>query len=294
MIRITSCGLRATIQDRGRTGHAREGIPPSGPADPVAFAASLALAGCGDDDAAIEVIGLPFAFRCDDRRIVAVTGRDVRVRTRVPVAGWTSVLARPGEEVVVEGSALTRFAYVALSGGIALPRVLGSRATYLPASLGPLPRPLIAGDELALGASIAGVEVAGRRIVPPAYGGRARAVAGPHDARFPDGSVSTFFSATFTVSPESDRMGVRLVGVAVAPAVDELLTCGIVAGAVQVPHGGAPIVLLADHQTTGGYPIIATVIRADLGQVAQAAPGEELRFERVTPEDPRRSRVERT
>jgi antagonist of KipI len=284
MMRIVRSGLRATIQDRGRTGHAREGVPPSGPADPVAFAAALELAGCGATDAAIEVVGLPFAFRCDERRIVAATGRDVRIRTRGRVPGWTSVLARPGEEVVVEGSASTRFAYVAVSGALALPRVLGSRATYLLASLGPIPRPLSDGDEIPLGASTAGVEGAGRHIRPPAYGSVARAVAGPHDARFPAECLMAFFSAAFTVLPDSDRMGVRLGRTALAPPAGDLLSCGIVAGAVQVPRGGAPIVLLADHQTTGGYPIIATVVTADLGLVAQAAPGEELRFERVTPE----------
>jgi biotin-dependent carboxylase-like uncharacterized protein len=230
------------------------------------------------------VVGLPFVFRCDDRRIVAATGRDVRIRTRTRIPGWTGVLARPGEDVIVEGSASTRFAYVAVSGGLALPLVLGSRATYLSASLGPVPRPLSDGDEIPLGASIAGFETAGRHIEPTAYGNVARAIAGPHDARFPDTSVTAFFSAAFTVLPDSDRMGVRLSGVALEPPAGELLTCGIVAGAVQVPRGGAPIVLLADHQTTGGYPIIATVVSADLGIVAQAAPGEELRFERVTPE----------
>jgi allophanate hydrolase subunit 2 len=152
-----------------------------------------------------------------------------------------------------------------------------------------MPRPLVAGDELPLGASNAGVEAAGRHLAAPAYGGTARAVAGPHDARFAVETVLAFFGAAFVVLPESDRMGVRLAGEALATATDELLTCGIVAGAVQVPRGGTPIVLLADHQTTGGYPIIATVIQADLGIVAQAAPGEYLRFERVTPGDVVRS-----
>ena len=283
MMRIRVPGLRATLQDRGRSGHAREGIPPSGPADPVAFAAALDLAGCAGADAAIEVVGLPFAFSCDDRRIVAATGRDVRMRTRGFVPGWTSVLARAGEEVVVEGRPLTRFAYVAVSGGIALPPVLGSRATYLAAALGPLPRPLAAGDELPLGASGLGMEVAGRRLAPTTYAGVVRAVAGPHDGRFDDAAVSAFFAAEFTVLPESDRMGVRLAGPGLTPPDADVLSCGIVAGAIQVPRGGAPIILLADHQTTGGYPIIATVIHADLGIVAQAAPGEHLRFKRVTP-----------
>ena len=283
MIRIESPGLRTTIQDHGRRGHAREGIPPSGAADPFALAIALELAGCAPGDAAIEIVGLPFTFRSDDRRIVAATGRDVRLRTRVRVPGWTSTMVRAGEAVVVEGSAETRFAYLAVSGGIALPTVLGSRATYLPASIGPVPRPLISGDELPLGPSTAGVEAAGRHVAPPRYDGRVRAVAGPHDARFAAAVVDRFFSAPFVVSPDGDRMGVRLAGPPLAPPGDDLLTCGIVAGAVQVPRGGMPIVLLADHQTTGGYPIIATVVRADLGLVAQAAPGEVIRFERVTP-----------
>ncbi len=289
MMHVSIPGLRSTIQDRGRTGHVRDGIPPAGPADPIAFAAALELAGCAPDDAAIEIAGLPFAFTCDDRRIVAATGREVRIRTRGRIPGWTSALARAGQEVIVDGSAATRFAYVAVSGGFDLPRVLGSRATYLAAALGPLPRPLVAGDTLPLGASTAGVESAGRRIAPSAYGRVVRAVLGPHDLRFPDETVRAFFGGTFAVHADSDRMGVRLTGTALVPPDGELLTCGIVAGAVQVPRGGAPIVLLADHQTTGGYPILATVVHADLGIVAQASPGQYLRFERVTPEEARRS-----
>src|SRR5439155_20973446 len=161
--------------------------------------------------------------------------------------------------------------------------VLGSRATYLATGLGSIPRPLVAGDELPLGPSHAGVEAAGRRIEMPAYAGSARAVAGPHDARFDDAIVARMFATEFTVLPESDRMAVLLSGADLSAAGDDLLSCGIVASAVQVPRGGAPIVLLADHQTTGGYPIIATVIHAALGIVAQKAPGEGLRFDPVTP-----------
>jgi antagonist of KipI len=286
MMRIVVPGLRATVQDRGRYGHVREGVPPAGPADPAAFEAALALAGCGPHDAAIEVVGLPFSFVCDDRRVIAATGRDVRVRTRGRVPGWTSVLARAGQEVAIEGTG--PYAYVAVSGGIALPHVLGSRATYLAASLGPLPRALVAGDELPLGPSTAGVEGAGRRLAAPRYDGAVRAVAGPHDARFPRETIDRFFAAPFLVRPDSDRMAVRLAGDLVS-ATGELLSCGIVSGSVQVPGGGAPIVLMADHQTTGGYPIIATVIRSDLGIVAQAVPGEYLRFQRVTAEGAARS-----
>ena len=158
------------------------------------------------------------------------------------------------------------------------PRVLGSRSTYLPAALGPLPRPLAPDDALALGPSSAGMEAAGRAIVPPDYTRAVRAVAGPHDARFSDEVVAAFFSASFAVSPQSDRMGVRLEGVSLeAPSV-ELLSCGIVAGAVQVPPGGTPIVLVADHQ-----PILCEILdeylTRDCHIVETAADGREA-FER--------------
>ena len=284
MIWIAAAGIRSTVQDAGRSGHLRSGIPPAGPADPVAFAAACALVGLGSDGAAIEVVGLPFSFHCDDLRIVAVTGRDVRVRSRTRVPSWAAVLVRPGDLVVVEGGATTRYAYVAISGGIALSPVLGSRATYLPSAIGPWPAALAAGDALPLGDGRAPIERAGARLTPPDYAAPVRAIPGPHEDRFSARSREALFAAPFTVSAASDRMGVRLGGRRIDALAGEILTCGIVAGAIQVPPGGEPIVLLADHQTTGGYPIAATVVSGDLGLVAQRAPGEPLQLVRVTAE----------
>lgn len=277
MMRIEVPGFSATVQDAGRFGHLRAGVPAAGPADPFAFRAAQALAGNGDEDAAIEVVGLPFAFRCDDSRIVAVTGRDVAVEVRDRVPGWGSVFVRGGLLVQVSGTARTRYAYVAVSGGIATPPLLGSRATYPRAGLG---RALRAGDALELGAPTRGAEDAGHAVAFD-YDERVAVVLGPHADRFDGATVKRFLAAAYAVSPQVDRQGVRLDGPAVAPKSGEILTCGVVAGAVQVPRGGQPIVLLADHQTTGGYPVIATVIGADLGRVAQRAPGEALRFYRL-------------
>lgn len=278
MIHIVEAALRATVQDRGRFGHLRSGVPPAGAADPFALAAANALVGNDIDAAGIEIIGAPFTFSCDDARVVAVTGRDVAVATRSRLPGWVSVFVRTGEVVTVHAGDKTRFAYLAVSGGIATDPLLGSRSAYLPAGLG---APLRAGDALPLGGSDAGADDAARRIDPTGYDGEVRAIAGPHDDRFDKQTVARFFAAPFTVDTASDRQGARLSGAQLAPRAGELLSCGIVAGAVQVPRGGAPIVLLADHQTTGGYPVIATVIRADLGKVAQSHPGEALRFYRV-------------
>jgi biotin-dependent carboxylase-like uncharacterized protein len=280
VIRIEQTGLRATVQDRGRFGHLREGIPPSGPADPAAFAAAQALVGNEAADAAgIEIVGGTFAFRCEDRRIVAVTGRDVALRGRDLVPGWTAAFARPGETFAVVAGERSRFAYLAVSGGIATEAILGSRAAYLPASLG---HPLRAGEALPLGIARVDLERAGRSAASPDYDtGQIRAITGPHAQRFTDEAHSLFFSSEFQVEPASDRMGTRLSGPRIAAREGEILTTGVVAGAVQIPSGGAPIVLLADHQATGGYPVIATVISADLGLVAQRLPGERLRFARV-------------
>jgi biotin-dependent carboxylase-like uncharacterized protein len=278
-MRIEATGLRATVQDRGRFGHLREGIPPSGPADPFAFAAAQALVGNDAAAAAIEIIGAGFAYRCEDRRIVAVTGRDVALRGRDLVPGWTAAFARPGETYTVLCGERSRFAYLAVSGGIATETILGSRSAYLPAGLG---RPLSAGEVVPLGIARVDVERAGRFVVSPDYDtGQIRTITGPHAQRFTDDAHSLFFRSEFRVEPASDRMGTRLSGPRIPAREGEILTSGVVAGAVQIPSGGAPIVLLAEHQATGGYPVIATVITADLGLAAQRLPGEVLRFARV-------------
>jgi len=279
VIRIEAAGLRATVQDRGRFGHLRDGVPPAGPADPFAFAAAQALVGNDPEAAAIEIIGGTFTFRCDDRRLVAVTGRDSALRARDRIPGWTATFARAGDTLTVIAGARSRFAYVAVSGGVLAEPVLGSRSTYLPAAIG---RPLRPGDALSLGEARVDPERAGRALRAPDYEtGKIRAITGPHAERFTDEAQALFFSGDFQVEPASDRMGARLGGPRIVAREGEILTCGVVAGAVQVPSGGAPIVLLADHQATGGYPVIATVIAADLGLVAQRLPGERLRFEWV-------------
>jgi len=277
MMRIEIAGFGSTVQDQGRFGHLRAGVPISGPADPFAFRAAQSLVGNSVADAALEVVGAAFAFRCDDSRLIAVTGRDVSVAVRDGVPAWTSVFVRAGDVVRVAGTARTRYAYVAISGGIATDPVLGSRSAYPRAGLG---RALAAGDTLPLGAARGTAEDAGHR-VPFEYGDRAAAIAGPHLDRFDVTTIARFFGSDFVASAQSDRQGARFEGPNVASRMGEILTCGVTDGAVQVPSGGQPIVLLADHQTTGGYPVIATVIEADLGLVAQRAPGEKIRFYRV-------------
>ena len=278
MLHVIEAGLRSTIQDDPRRGYARLGVPAGGPADPIAFAAARALVG-EPDAAVIEVVGLPFTFRCDDRRLVAVTGRDVSVRSASRLPGWIAFAARPGEAVTVLGR--STYAYVAVGGGVALERVLGSRGTYLPAAIGPCPRVLASGDALPLGPERNGPDRAGRRLPAPSYDGAIPVIAGPHADRLP-AALAALLSGEWSVAEGSDRMGLRLEGPSLAWDGTDLLTCGVLPGAVQLPRGGAPIVLGPDAQTTGGYPVIAVVATAALGRVAQALPGERLRFTLVT------------
>ena len=289
MIRIEAPGIASTVQDIGRTRHARFGVPTSGPADPFAFRAAQSLVGNTTDDAAIEVIGSPFTFRCDTSRPVAVTGREVTVTVRDRLPTWTSFFVRAGQLVRVNGTERSRYTYVAVSGGIASEVVLGSRAAYPRIGIGSVLR---AGDLLPLGAARRGAEDAGTAI-EHSYDERVAAIAGPHLDRFEAAVVSRFFAEPFAMSAQSDRQGARLDGVAIAPKPGELLSCGVVTGAVQVPRGGQPIVALADHGTTGGYPVIATVVSADIGLVAQRAPGEMLRFYRVERDEALRRARER-
>ena len=289
MIRIEAPGIASTVQDVGRTRHVRFGVPTSGPADPFAFRAAQALVGNAAADAAIEVIGMPFTFRCDTSRLVAVTGREVTVTVRDRLPSWTSFFVRAGQLVRVNGTERSRYTYVAVSGGVASEVVLGSRAAYPRIGIG---RALRAGDSLPLGAARRGAEDAGASIEHE-YDERVAAFAGPHLDRFEAAVVSRFFSEPFAMSAQSDRQGARLDGVAIAPKPGELLSCGVVTGAVQVPRGGQPIVALADHGTTGGYPVIATVVSADIGLVAQRAPGETLRFYRVERDEALRRARER-
>ena len=278
-LRVLEPGLRSTLQDRGRMDHVRSAVPQAGPADSIAFEAAQRLVGNDPTDAAIEIVGSTFRFTLDAPRLIAVAGRDVTVRTRGTVRGWTSVFVRAGEEVTVRGGERTRYSYLAVSGGIALAPVLGSRATYLPASIGPLPRPLAAGDALPLGPARRGAEGAGKTAMR-SDDPQILVLRGPHAERV-RGADALLRGEAYRVSERSDRMGVRLEGPALDPGAAEILSIGVLPGAVQVPRGGEPIVLLADGQTTGGYPVVANVAAVDLGRVAQAAPGEALSFYEV-------------
>jgi antagonist of KipI len=303
-ISVLKPGLLTTVQDQGRFGYQHTGLVVSGALDAVALRTANLLVGNPENLAGLECTLRGPTLRFEADALLALTGADLAAT----IAGQPVPLGRP---VAVRAGTVLAFgapktsgrAWLAVAGGVAVPSVLGSRATYLRAALGGLAgRALQAGDVLPVGewsataqALFKGMkltDVAGWRTAgwysdnsPLARPGRplvVRALPGPEYEQFLPESQRTFWEETFIVTTEADRMGARLSGPMLERlTTTELLSSAVTFGTVQVPAGGQPIVLLADCQTTGGYPRLAQVISADLRRLAQAMPGTRLRFVQV-------------
>lgn len=298
---VVAPGLLTTVQDLGRTGYARFGVPPAGALDAFAARAANRLVGNDADAAVLEITlaGPILRFRADG--LFAVTGADLSPRldgSEVP--SWTACAAPAGATLKFGRRRTGLRTYLAVAGGIRARRVLGSRSTYLRGGFGGHEgRALQGGDRLLVGpASRGAAGLAGRALPPealPAYSRESavRVVLGPHVERFTHEAFDMLLGSAYTVGPASDRMGYRLQGPALRrhePA--DILSQGMPLGGIQVPADGQPIVLLADHQTTGGYPLLATVIRADLPRLAQLAPGDGVRFRAVAVDEARAAYVQ--
>jgi biotin-dependent carboxylase-like uncharacterized protein len=286
MIRVLEPGPQTTVQDAGRTGQMRYGIPPSGPVDRTSFVLANRLVGNADGAAALEFTLMGPRLRAETPCTLAVTGADAPVTINdAPAPTWTTLALQAGDVVKIGAARAGVRGYVAVAGGIDVPPVLGSRATYLRGRMGGVHgRALARDDRLPLGRA----RTAGRRTLPeaarPRWGGETvlRVVLGPQADRFTNEGVVTFLDSAYEVLPQSDRMGARLNGPRIAHAGGhDIISDGIALGAVQVPGDGLPIVLLVDRQSTGGYTKIATVCSFDIARVGQAKPGQRLRFTAV-------------
>ena len=293
MIRILDAGPQTTVQDLGRTGRMRYGIPPSGPVDRFAFVLANRLLGNPDTAAALECTLMGPRFELTAAGAIAVTGADMPVTVNGQDApGWATIAVKSGD-VVKLGAARTGVrSYVGFAGGLDVPLVLGSRATYLRGRIGGLQgRALRKGDELAIlpSGSVNPRRVARRDI--PDYTGEptVRAVLGPQADRFTDEGLRALFGGLYEVLPQSDRMGSRLRGPRIEHARGhDIISDGIALGSIQVPGDGQPIVLLVDRQSTGGYTKAATICSSDIWRVGQARPGQWLRFQSIEVEEAHR------
>jgi biotin-dependent carboxylase-like uncharacterized protein len=281
---VSTIGPASSVQDGGRHGAQRYGLTPSGAMDPLALAAANTLVGNAPFAAAIEIGPFGAAFSAREGAVrVALAGAsrsaDIAGRT---VASDTSMTLLDGETLTLGFARGGAFSYLAIEGGIAGEPMFGSLAVNARAGLGsPYPRPLQAGDELQTQAGSGAPE---RRIeLPPIAEGSIRVVMGPQDDEFGEEAKSLFLDSEWKISATSDRMGYRLEG----PMIKHLhghniVSDGTVNGSIQVPGNGAPIVLMPDRGTSGGYPKIATLITADLGRFAQTPAGKGFRFKAVS------------
>jgi len=287
-LEVIEPGLQTTVQDRGRPGHARFGVSAAGAADPLACALANRLAGNADGAAALEMTLLGASLRFDADAVVALAGADMQAEVDgKPFPCWQSRRVASGAVLKCGAATTGARTYLAVEGGFDLPLFLGSRSTHLPSRLGGLEgRALRRGDRLPLGAS----STPARGAMTLARGGldrvalrpTLRVTAGAQAARFDAGARRLFEVAAFTVSSASDRMGIRLDGAVVVPPGDGRMPSeGMPLGAIQVPPGGAPILLFVDHQTTGGYPVIASIAAADVWRAGQLRPGARVRFETI-------------
>jgi antagonist of KipI len=286
-VTVVKPGLFTTIQDRGRWGHQSEGVPVGGALDRLSHSAANALVGNDAAAATLEVTLLGPELRFDSDAMIAIAGADLAaridssdVKVNAPTLCRSGAVLRFGERR--SGSR----AYIAIDGGVDVEPVLGSRATSALCGLGGVEgRALVAGDRLPLGAPRRPNRA--RRAIDaspmPKGGARVRVLPGPHQDFFPDHALDHLQRTRFVVTPRSDRMGYRLDGARIARLEGrEMISDVAFAGGIQVPSSGEPILLMADRQTTGGYPQIATVITADLPVAGQLAPGDWIEFELCT------------
>ena len=283
-------GLFATIQDLGRWGYLRFGVSNSGAMDRVSLQVANMLVGNDPGEAAVEFTAMGGTYEvAADRCRIAVVGGDFPVSIdNEPAAPYTSHTLARGSRLVIGYSRSGMRGYLAVSGGFDLPSALGSLSTHIRFGLGGLNgKALVPDNRIPLRNTDVsqGADLFLDASLMPGASGPIRVVMGPQDDYFTEDGIETFLSSAYRVTNQSDRMGFRLDGPEIAHAGDfNIVSDGIAAGSVQVPGNRLPIILLADRQTTGGYPKIATVITADMHRLAQMEPGQRIRFESVSVE----------
>lgn len=287
---VRAPGPLSTVQDGGRFGYMSTGFSPNGAMDSYSMAVANLLVGNLPQEGVIEMTMMGMTVAFDGDGVIALTGADMQPYLNdeeEPLALYCAHQVRKGD-VLKMGAALKGMrGYLAVAGGFDLPYVMGSLSTNLKCGLGGFQgRKLQAGDIIPLRQELTLSMLGARRTKAENDYQKSvtvRVVLGPQEDYFTDRGIATFLGSDYTVSGQSDRMGVRLEGSKIENknGVD-IISDGIATGAVQIPASGTPIIMMADRQTTGGYAKIATVISTDLKLLAQAAPGTKVRFRTVS------------
>lgn len=291
-IKIVNGGFLTTIQDMGRFGYQETGMAVSGVMDTRSASLANILVGNDVNEAVIEVTMMGPMVEFTEDNMAAVTGGDLGAKLDgKPMPLYEAVPVKAGQVLSFGGMFSGSRAYVAFAGGLEVPVIMGSKSTNMKSKVGGLEgRKLGAGDELGFSAPRTWLpNMRDRKLEPEDFSAREvtlRVLMGPQDDAFTEKGIATFLGSTYTVSNEYDRMGCRMQGEVIEHKNGgDIITDGISFGAVQVPSHGNPIVMMADHQTTGGYTKIANVISVDLPKLAQCMPGFKVHFEKVDIEE---------
>lgn len=271
-VNVVQPGQFTTVQDAGRPGYQRYGLPPSGAMDRCAFETANALVENGPKAAVLECTGTMPVLQFNHAARVSVVYAD----------RFQTLEISDGETMRFQPLETGYRAYIAVEGGVDVPVVMGSRSTYMPGKLGGFEgRTLRAGDVLKVGQASCQSARAERRTSVDRQDASPtlRVIPGPEADWFDCGGLNTFLTEPFIVSSKSDRTGNRLEGSSLSFRHDEqMVSSGLAMGAIQVPPSGLPMIMMADHPTTGGYPRIGTVVIDDFSLLAQLRPGDLVRF----------------
>ncbi|MDN3014601.1 biotin-dependent carboxyltransferase family protein [Paenibacillus sp. BSR1-1] len=304
-VEVLQSGLCTTVQDMGRFGHQQHGVIVSGAMDTLALRLANRLVGNPENDAALEITLLGPKLKFHEDQLIAICGGVFSpMIDGKPVPSWRPVWVSGGSVLEFGQAKKGCRAYISFAGGIDVPQVLGSRSTYLRAEIGGFKgRPLKKGDSLQMNQPndnsmqligllankrdrfpfVAADWYIGETMLPSYEKSIVRVIRGPQFDQFSQESRRVFFQQEFQISPQSDRMGYRLSGSRLELEQPlELLSEAVTAGTIQVPSDGQPIILMADRQTTGGYPKLGFVASVDLPILAQRKPGTTIRFKEIS------------
>ncbi|MCQ2420719.1 MAG: biotin-dependent carboxyltransferase family protein, partial [Clostridia bacterium] len=282
-IRVIKAGALTTVQDRGRIGYQKSGIGTAGAMDPTALAMANRLVGNRAEAACLEMTMAGPVLEFDSFAICALTGADLQPHLGgAPVSNYQAFYVLPGQRLSFGTARSGCRGYLAVQGGIDVPLVMNSRSTDLKSHLGGVEgRALKDGDLLPIGKLIRRKDPSLKKHPEPVFASSVtvRVILGPQADYFSPAGIAAFFQNAFTVTAQSDRMGIRLSGTPVENnGTVDIVSDAITFGSIQIPPSGLPIILMADHQTTGGYAKLATVIHEDLSRLAQVRPGDTVRF----------------
>ena len=287
-------GILTTVQDLGRYGYSQFGVPPSGALDPFSFTVGNLLVGNQEGEACLETMIMGLQLKALRELVIAITGGDLSpTLNREPLEMWRTHLLVEGDVIHFKKVRAGCRAYLAISGGFVVPKIMGSQSTYLSGKFGGLEgRALGRGDTLSSPSIQSSLTKLGLRFPSewtPQWEKEVllRVIPGPQDHHFTQQGFQTFCSSPYLVTPQCDRMGVRLDGPKIERRSDveeSIISEGLIAGAIQVPGDGKPIIILTEL-VTGGYTKLATVVSTDLSRVAQLKPGDRVRFTPVSIEE---------